>query len=101
MLGNLLDNACKWACTQVRVSCSKEGDEIVIAVDDDGPGIEPSMRAAVMQRGRRADEAAEGSGPGLAIGRKPAEVYGRADSLEESPLGGAQARLRLPAQDLV
>src|SRR5262249_57228280 len=55
MLGNLLDNACKWARTQVRLSCSKEGERIVIAVDDDGPGIEPSMRETVMQRGVRAD----------------------------------------------
>jgi signal transduction histidine kinase len=51
MLGNLLDNACKWARTQVRLTSSKEGQQIVIAVDDDGPGIEPSMREAVMRRG--------------------------------------------------
>ena len=43
MLGNLLDNACKWARTQVRLTCSKEGEQIVIAVDDDGPGIELSI----------------------------------------------------------
>src|SRR6266568_2169808 len=50
MLGNLLDNACKWARTQVRLTCSTEGEQLVIAVDDDGPGIEPVMREAVMQR---------------------------------------------------
>src|SRR5262249_53731668 len=44
MLGNLLDNACKWARARVRLTCSKEGEQIVIVVDDDGPGIEPSMR---------------------------------------------------------
>src|SRR5262245_48257590 len=101
MLGNLLDNACKWACARVRLSCSKKGDRIVIAVDDDGPGIEPSMREAVMRRGIRADEAAQGSGLGLAIVRDLAEVYGGSISLDESPMGGARARLTLPAQDVV
>jgi len=101
MLGNLLDNACKWACERVRLSCSKEGERIVIAVDDDGPGIEPSMREAVMRRGVRADEAAQGSGLGLAIVRDLAEIHGGSISLEESPMGGARARLTLPAQDVV
>jgi signal transduction histidine kinase len=71
----------------------------VIAVDDDGPGIEPSMREAVMRRGVRLDEAAQGSGLGLAIVRDLAEVYGGSISLENSPMGGARARLPLPAQD--
>ncbi|HEV2669174.1 MAG TPA: ATP-binding protein, partial [Blastocatellia bacterium] len=101
MLGNLLDNACKWARVRVRLSCSKEGEQIVIAIDDDGPGIEPSMREAVMRRGVRADEAAQGSGLGLAIVRDLAEIHGGSISLEESPMGGARARLTLPAQDPV
>ena len=101
MLGNLLDNACKWAGAQVRLTCSKEGEQIVIVVDDDGPGIEPSMREAVMQRGIRADEAAHGSGLGLAIVRDLAEIHGGSISLEESPMGGARARLTLPVQGVV
>lgn len=101
MLGNLLDNACKWARARVRLSCSKEGEQIVITIDDDGPGIEPSMREAVMRRGVRADEAAQGSGLGLAIVRDLAEIHGGSISLEESPMGGARARLTLPAQDVV
>src|SRR5262245_54962243 len=101
MLGNLLDNACKWARSQVRLTCSKEGGRIVIAVDDDGPGIEPSMREAVLRRGVRADEAAQGSGLGLAIVRDLAEIHGGSISLEETPMGGARARLTLPAQDVV
>ena len=96
MLGNLLDNACTWARTRVRLTCSNEGEQIVIAVDDDGPGIEASMREAVMRRGVRADEAAPGSGLGLAIVRDLAEIYGGSISLEESPMGGARARLTLP-----
>jgi signal transduction histidine kinase len=101
MLGNLLDNACKWASARVRLTCLKEGEQIVIAVDDDGPGIEPSMREAVMRRGVRADEATQGSGLGLAIVRDLAEIHGGSISLEESPIGGARARLTLPAQDVV
>jgi len=101
MLGNLLDNACKWARARVRLTCSKEGEQIVIVVDDDGPGIEPSMREAVMRRGVRADEAGQGSGLGLAIVRDLAEIHGGSISLEESPMGGARARLTLPAQDVV
>lgn len=96
MLGNLLDNACKWARTQVRLTSSKESERIVIAVDDDGPGIDPSMRKEVIRRGIRADEAAQGSGLGLAIVRDLAEIHGGLISLEGSPLGGARARLTLP-----
>jgi len=101
MLGNLLDNACKWASARVTLTCSKEGEHVVIAVDDDGPGIEPSMREAVMRRGVQADEAAQGSGLGLAIVRDLAEIHGGSISLEESPMGGARALLTLPTQDVV
>jgi signal transduction histidine kinase len=97
MLGNLLDNACKWARARVMLTCSNEGEQVLIAVDDDGPGIEPSMRETVLRRGVRADEAAQGSGLGLAIVSELAEIYGGSISLEESPMGGARARLTLPA----
>jgi signal transduction histidine kinase len=100
MLGNLLDNACKWARTGVRLTCSKEGEQIVIAIDDDGPGIDPSMREAVMRRGVGADEGTQGSGLGLAIVRDLADIYSGSISLGESPMGGLSARLTLPAQDV-
>ena len=96
MLGNLLDNACKWARSRVKLSCAKEGEQVVVVVDDDGPGIEPLMRQAILQRGVRADEAAPGSGLGLAIVRDIAEIYRGSISLEASPMGGARARLTLP-----
>src|SRR5262249_28599971 len=95
MLGNLLDNACKWARTRVTVGAQASAGQVVIAVDDDGPGIEPAMREAVLQRGVRADEAAPGSGFGLAIVRELAEVYGGTVSLSASPSGGLRAELRL------
>jgi signal transduction histidine kinase len=95
MLGNLLDNACKWARTRVIVESSERDGRIVITVDDDGPGLDASMRDVVMQRGVRADEAAPGSGLGLAIVRELAELYGGSISLESAPAGGLRARLEL------
>jgi len=98
MLGNLLDNACKWARGSVRVQSFREDSNIIILVDDDGPGIPPEMRDVVLQRGVRADEAAPGSGLGLAIVRDLVEVYGGTMCLENSPMGGGlRARLQLPA----
>jgi signal transduction histidine kinase len=96
MLGNLLDNACKWARARVIVSAQASDGQIVVTVDDDGPGIEPAMREAVLQRGVRADEAAPGSGFGLAIVRELADVYGGAVALGASPSGGLRASLTLP-----
>jgi signal transduction histidine kinase len=96
MLGNLLDNGCKWARTQVAIASSVVDTGIEITVDDDGPGLDPSMREAVLQRGVRADEAAPGSGFGLAIVSDLAELYGGSIALEQSPDGGVRARLQVP-----
>ncbi|HSG39246.1 MAG TPA: sensor histidine kinase, partial [Thermoanaerobaculia bacterium] len=96
MLGNLLDNACKWARSRVAVSSSLEDARLVISVDDDGPGLDPSLRAQVLQRGVRADQQVRGSGLGLAIVSDLAELYGGSVTLETSPLGGTRARLQLP-----
>ena len=98
MLGNLLDNACKWARTRIDVSATIEGGRpVVITIDDDGPGVPPEMRPSVVQRGVRADEAAPGSGLGLAIVRDLADLYRGGIVLEQSPLGGLRVVLRFPA----
>ena len=97
MLGNLVDNACKWAKTRVEIASAIEADRIVITVDDDGPGLDPSLRESVLQRGVRADEAAPGSGLGLAIVADLVELYGGSITLGSSPLGGLRATLQLPA----
>lgn len=96
MLGNLLDNACKWAGSRVRIESARNGSLVHVTVDDDGPGLAVSLREAVLQRGVRADEAAPGSGLGLAIVRDLAELYGGSVSLESSDAGGLRARLILP-----
>ena len=96
MLGNLLDNACKWARSRVVVDASGKGAGVEITVDDDGSGLAETMRETVLQRGIRADEAEPGSGLGLAIVRDLAGLYGGSITLDASPLGGLRARLWLP-----
>jgi signal transduction histidine kinase len=96
MLGNLLDNACKWAKSKITISSSESNNRIVITIDDDGPGLTPSLRTSVLQRGVRADEDSPGSGLGLAIVKDLAELYGGSISLETSPANGLRAILQLP-----
>jgi signal transduction histidine kinase len=97
MLGNLLDNACKWTKAHVMIASTAEGSTISITVDDDGPGLDTSRRDVVLHRGVRFDESAPGSGLGLAIVRDLAELYAGVVTLENSPLGGLRVRLVLPA----
>jgi signal transduction histidine kinase len=99
MLGNLLDNAWKWARSRIAVHSSRDESAMVITIDDDGPGIASSMRESMLQRGVRADEAAPGSGLGLAIVSDLAALYEGAISLDASPAGGLRAKLRLPSAD--
>ena len=81
----------------VAVLSTSTAAAIVVTVDDDGAGLDASMREAVLQRGVRADEAAPGSGLGLAIVRDLAELYGGSIGLSASHLGGLAARLQLPS----
>jgi signal transduction histidine kinase len=96
MLGNLLDNAGKWARSRVVVSARRQHDEVVIEIGDDGPGLSAGQIRETGVRGKRFDENVEGSGLGLAITADIAETYGGELSLDRSPLGGLQASLRLP-----
>ncbi|TSE20957.1 Sensor protein PhoQ [Tepidimonas alkaliphilus] len=99
MVGNLVDNACKWARQQVRVTVQRDGEVLWLMVDDDGPGLSPEQRRQVLARGVRADERVPGSGLGLDIVREVAALYGGALQLQAGPLGGLRATLRLPAGD--
>ena len=99
MIGNLVDNACKWARSRISISSSADDAMILIDVEDDGVGLPLELRERVLQRGVRADEAAPGSGFGLAIVRDLAEVYDGVVRLDDSPLGGLRARLQLPRAD--
>lgn len=97
MLGNLMDNACKWATRRVRVGGEAQQDRLRMTVEDDGPGIAESHRHLVLARGRRLDESVSGAGLGLDIVRDIAEMYRGSLVLDESPLGGLRAVLDLPA----
>jgi signal transduction histidine kinase len=102
MVGNLVDNACKWAQSRVAIEVLKERTEderrmIRIIVDDDGPGLTPAEREQVARRGRRLDETKPGSGLGLSIVVELAALYGGSFTLGTAPLGGLRAELVLPA----
>ncbi|SOY61561.1 sensor histidine kinase [Cupriavidus taiwanensis] len=97
LLGNLLDNACQWARTRVRVTLREDAGVLEILVEDDGAGLPPEAQALATARFGRLDEAAAGSGLGLAIVTEIAALYDGSLALATSPLGGLAARLRLPA----
>jgi signal transduction histidine kinase len=99
MVGNLMDNACKWAKTQISLDASRVDGRLVISVEDDGPGIPGDRRAEVLHRGRRLDESVAGSGLGLDIVQEIALLYRGSLTLDGSELGGLRARLDLPAAD--
>ncbi len=103
MVGNLMDNACKWASSRVKVTVQpvpSETRRLSVSVEDDGPGLPVEAKDEVMKRGARLDESVPGSGLGLSIVRDIAELYNGQLSLEESTLGGLNATIVLPAVDL-
>ncbi len=96
ILSNLIDNACKWARTGIRIAARHGEAGIIVEVADDGPGIADDMRDKVFDVGARLDEGKAGSGLGLAIARDLARLYGGDLELEKAFSGGLLARLRLP-----
>jgi signal transduction histidine kinase len=101
IVGNLLDNAGKWAARAVRLEVSLESGAagrrvLVVTIDDDGPGLAPHLRERAVARGQRLDETKPGSGLGLSIVTELAADYGGSLRLAESPLGGLRAQARLP-----
>jgi signal transduction histidine kinase len=102
MVGNLIDNACKWASNRVAIEVGVEKTApdksiVRIMVDDDGPGLTPAQRAQVARRGMRLDETKPGSGLGLSIVLELATLYNGSLNLGSSPIGGLRAELTLPA----
>ena len=103
MIGNLVDNACKWAASRVLIEVLMEGPvepgvgpRLRIIVDDDGRGLSEVERAQVSRRGQRLDESKPGSGLGLSIVVDLAALYGGSLSLGRAPAGGLRAELVLP-----
>ncbi|BCQ70203.1 sensor histidine kinase [Pseudomonas sp. Eqa60] len=96
LLGNLLDNACKWADAQVRLSVEERPQGFCLAVDDDGPGIPEARRDEVFGRGTRLDEQTHGHGLGLGIVRDIVDACGGTLNLGESEWGGLRVEIELP-----
>jgi signal transduction histidine kinase len=103
MVGNLVDNGCKWAQSRVAIevlteqpAANGENSRVRIIVDDDGPGLSPAEREQVALRGQRLDETKPGSGLGLSIVVELAGLYGGVLTLGTAPIGGLRAELALP-----
>jgi signal transduction histidine kinase len=103
MVGNLVDNACKWAASRVFIEARVErpvepgaGPVLRVIVDDDGRGLSAAERAQASRRGQRLDESKPGSGLGLSIVVDLAALYGGSLSLGNAPIGGLRAELVLP-----
>lgn len=101
MLGNIVDNACKWAAAEVSILGERlPSDALPLArfiIDDDGPGLAEEARGEVLRRGRRLDESKPGSGLGLSIVHDLVRLHGGSIVLATSPKGGLRAVLTLPA----
>jgi signal transduction histidine kinase len=96
LLGNLIENACKWATRRVRVRDREENDRLIIVVEDDGPGMPPEQAQHATDRGVRFDERAPGSGLGLAIVTDLVALYEGELTLSRADLGGVRAQVALP-----
>jgi signal transduction histidine kinase len=106
MIGNLVDNACKWGQSRVVVEAFSERPDpasehriVRVLVDDDGPGLSPQQREQVARRGRRLDETKPGSGLGLSIVMELASLYGGGLTLGTAPIGGLRVELVLPGAE--
>lgn len=103
LLGNILDNAAKWATSKVDVAVKRNAEGLrrpvlKIVIGDDGPGVPADKRDSMFDRGKRLDEQVPGTGLGLAIVRDIADMYGGDVELRTSTLGGLQVTLTLPGK---
>ena len=96
LLGNLLENASKWAATRVEVRVEPRDGRVAIQIVDDGPGVPAAQRPRLGERGLRLDQHTEGSGLGLAIVRDVVDTYGGELGFAPSPIGGLCVDLWLP-----
>jgi len=99
MLGNIMDNACKWCRQRVQINCTLHQGRAKLTIADDGPGIDPSQVDLILQRGGRIDQAVPGQGIGLAVVVDIVEAYQGRLSVTHSDLGGAAIALDLPANE--
>jgi two-component system, OmpR family, sensor histidine kinase PhoQ len=103
LLGNMLDNGCKWCRSRVRLTATSDPsagprERLSLVIEDDGPGISAADRARVLRRGVRADEHVPGYGLGLAMVHDTVDLYGGRIAIDTSALGGARFAVRLPGR---
>ena len=89
VFGNVLDNACKWAQSKVRIKAQRVARKVQIFVEDDGPGIPKNVRLAILSRGKRLDETVEGQGIGMSVVTEIVAAYNGKIDIDTSGLGGA------------
>ncbi len=98
LLGNLLENAYRLCLHQVRISLQEDAEYLLLSIEDDGPGVPVDQRARILRRGERLDAQHPGQGIGLAVVKDILDSYGGELRLDDSSLGGAAFRLRLPLE---
>lgn len=99
LLGNIIENAFKYSHSKVQVRAEKSASELVLTVEDDGPGIPEDKRQNILSRGARADTATPGQGIGLAVSIDIISSYNGSIAVERSALGGAAFRIQLPVKN--
>ena len=98
ILGNVLDNACKAAVKQVKLSVLANQSKLLIHIEDDGPGIPQDKREQLLERGTRLDSYKEGQGIGMAVVADLVSAYQGQLEIKQSDLGGAKLCLIFPTQ---
>ena len=93
VFGNVLDNACKWTESKVRVKAQRIAGKVQVTVEDNGPGIPENVRLAILSRGKRLDETVEGQGIGMSVVTEIVAAYNGQIDIDTSELGGALMRL--------
>lgn len=96
MVGNLAENAAKWAASDIRLCATRRDGLLEIVVEDDGPGVPTGAQSDILVRGHRLDESADSSGLGLSIVARIVESYGGALEISRPPNGGFAATIRIP-----
>jgi signal transduction histidine kinase len=98
MVGNLTENAMKWARSSIQVFGARQvSGGASLTVDDDGPGLSPADILTVQTRGMRLDQSVQGTGLGLGIVRDLCELYGGELLLGRAPSGGLRATITFPS----